>query len=235
MMRHRAHVDGTILVDRSTAALALDPTLEVAHLARMRAFYHLGLFDAAAFEGREAVRLNPTHSVELDRLEVALLLFRGQYQTAIERATALLKRTDAPAVRQYLGLARYYTGDADGARAMLASIVRGDRPDMRAQASLASIEAAQGRRQDAETRIASILRGSNSDHHVAYSVGAAFAQLNNATASVEWLERAAETGFPCSPWFERDNLLDPVRKDPRFIRLLARVQGVTQNARDRIN
>ena len=118
---------------------------------------------------------------------------------------------------------------------MLASIMRGDRPDTRAQASLASIEAAQGRRQDAETRLASILRGSDVDHHVAYSLGAAFAQLNKPTASLQWLERAADTGFPCSPWFERDTLLDPVRKDPRFVRLLARVLSVTQKARDRID
>ena len=201
----------------------------------MRAYYHLGLFDAAAVEGREAVRLNPTHSVELDRLDVALLLFGGQFQPAVDRATALLKRTDAPAVRHYLGLARYYTGDADGARAMLASIRRRDRPDTRAQASLASIEAAQGRRQDAETRLASILRGSDVDHHAAYSVGAAFAQLNKPAASLDWLERAADTGFPCSPWFERDPLLDPVRTDPRFVRLMARIQSVTQKARDRID
>ena len=134
--------DWKILLERTAAALAIDPSLEFAHLARMRAFYHLGLFDAAAAEGRAAVRLNPGHSVEFDRLEVALMLFRGEFRAAVERSESLLKRTDIPAVRQYLGLARYYTGDVDGARAMLGSIMRADRPDIRAQASLASIEAA---------------------------------------------------------------------------------------------
>ena len=217
--------DWKTLLERSAAALAIDPSLEFAHLARMRAFYHLGLFDAAAAEGRAAVRLNPGHSVEFDRLDVALMLMRGEFRAAVERSEPLLKRTDAPAVRQYLGLARYYTGDVDGARAMLGSIMRADRPDIRAQASLASIEAGSGRRDDAQARIAEIRRASDLDHHVTYSLGAAYSQLGQPEESLKWLERAADEGFPCYPWFERDPLLDPVRQNPRFTRLLARLQA----------
>jgi DNA-binding winged helix-turn-helix (wHTH) protein/TolB-like protein len=223
--------DWKILLDRSAAALDLDPSLELAHLARMRAFYHLGLFEDAAREGREATRLNPAHSVEFDRLEVALLLFDGRFGTAVELAERLLTRTDAPAVHQYLGLGRFYLGDADSARTVLASIMRGDRPDLRAQASLASVEAASGQPGQARRRIAEILRRSSLDHHVAYSLGAAFAQLQEPAASLEWLERAADTGFPCYPWFKRDRLLDPIRNDPRFTRLLARVQVTHEEAR----
>ena len=223
--------DWKILLDRSATALALDPSLELAHLARMRAFYHLGLFDDAAREGRDATTLNPAHSVELDRLDVALMLFDGRFGAAVERSESLLKRTDAPAVRQYLGLARFYTGDADGGRAMLGSIMRADRPDLRAQASLASIEAASGKAGQARNRIAEIVRSAVLDHHVAYSLGAAFAQLREPAASLEWLERAADTGFPCYPWFERDRLLDPIRDNPRFTRLLARLQSAHQEAR----
>ena len=38
--------------------------------------------------------------------------------------------------------------------------------------------------------------------------------LGHADRALAWLKNAAETGFPCYPWFERDKLLDPVRKDP---------------------
>ena len=171
--------DWKALLARTTDALALDPSLEIAHLARMRAYYHLGLFEAAAREGREAVRLNPAHSVEFDRLDVALLLYRGEFAKAVESAQPLRQRTDAPAVPHYFGLALYYTGDADGGRAMLESIRRGTTPDIRAQASLASIEAASGRPTEARARLARILAASELDHHVAYSVGAAFAQLGD--------------------------------------------------------
>jgi hypothetical protein len=62
------------------------------------------------------------------------------------------------------------------------------------------------------------------DHHVAYSLAAAFAQLGEADASLNWLQRAADTGFPCHPWFERDSLLAPVRGHPTYVDLLARIR-----------
>ena len=35
-----------------------------------------------------------------------------------------------------------------------------------------------------------------------------------------WLQRAADTGFPCTRWFEQDPLLEPVRSQPGFVGLL---------------
>ena len=112
---------------------------------------------------------------------------------------------------------------------MLASAMRRGQPDVRAQASLASIEAAAGLRDQARARAESVARGSYMDHHVAYSLGAAFAQLGEPDKSLAWVQQAADTGFPCSPWFERDTLLEPMRRDPRFVRFLDRMRG----ARDR--
>ena len=132
------------------------------------------------------------------------------------------------------GLARYYAGDANGAREMLGSIRRGDSPDVRAQASLASIEAAVGMHNQARARIGDILRGSEFDHHVAYSLGAALAQLGDVTASLRWLKRAADTGFPCYPSFERDSLLDPLRKHPQFVELLAHLKTAHEQIRQDI-
>ena len=222
-----------VVLDRSAAALALDPSLDLAHLARMRAYYHLGLFDEARQEGRLAQALNPSPNVEFARLEIASQLFTGQFDSAVKQATALLSRTDAPAVRHYLGLARYYVGDGTGAREMLASITRGGRPDVRAQASLASIEAALGMRSEARARISEVLRSADMDHHVAYSLGAAFAQLGDAGGSLRWLEQAADTGFPCYPWFERDTLLDPIRRQAGFVRLLDRLRDTHEQTRRR--
>ena len=213
-----------VVLERSASALALDPSLDLAHLARMRAYYHLGLFDEAREESRLARLLNPTPNVERDRLEVAALLFSGQFTATAEQASELLKRTDAPAVRHYLGLARYYGGDANGAREMLASAVRGSQPDVRAQASLASIEAALGMKKEARARVDQIVRGPYMDHHVAYSIGAALAQLGDLDGGFKWLQQAADSGFPCSVWFDRDPLLTPMREHTDFMKLLVRMR-----------
>ncbi|HEU4936900.1 MAG TPA: winged helix-turn-helix domain-containing protein [Vicinamibacterales bacterium] len=225
----------SIVLDRTAAALALNPSTSLAHVARMRAFYHLGLFDLAREEGRLEQQLDPTPNVELSRIDIAADLFTGRYQPAIEKAKALLARTDAPAVRHYLGLALYYAGDGKSAREMLGSIMRGETPDARAQASLASVEAALGMEKEARGRISAIEHGPDMDHHIAYSVGAAMAQLHDTSASLTWLERAADTGFPCYPWFEKDPMLDPIRSDPEFNRLLDRLRVAHREAATRAN
>ena len=140
--------DWKVMLDRTATALALDPSLDLAHLGRMRVYYHLGLFDEARKEGRLAQTLNPGPNVEFDRLEIASLLFTGQFDSAVEQATAQLSRTDSPAVRHYLGLARYYAGDGRGARAMLASLTRRGRPDVRPRphSLLSKLPSACGRR-----------------------------------------------------------------------------------------
>lgn len=223
--------DWKLVLDRTAAALALDPSLDLAHVVRMRAFYHFGLFDLVREEAQLARALNPSPSVEAARLEVAAQLFAGQFTIAAQQAAELLRRTDAPAIRHYLGLALYYTGDVAGARAMLASATRGGKPDVRSQASLASIEAAAGMRDQARARATKVARGPYMDHHVAYSLGAAFAQLGQADESIAWLQRAADTGFPCYPWFERDTLLEPVRQHPSFVRLLENLRGAFERQR----
>jgi DNA-binding winged helix-turn-helix (wHTH) protein/TolB-like protein len=217
--------DWQTVLRESAAALAFDPSLDLAHVARMRTFYHLGRFDDARAEALRARTLNPSPSVETERLEVAMELFAGNFAVAARRAGILLERTDAPAVRHYLGLARFYLGDRDGARSMLASAKRGGQPDVRSQASLASVEAAIGSRAAADARAVAIARGKYMDHHVAYSLGATYAQLGNADESLVWLQRAADTGFPCMPWFERDTMLEPLRRDPRFATLLDRLRA----------
>lgn len=51
-----------------------------------------------------------------------------------------------------------------------------------------------------------------------------FGHFHHTAYTIEWLRQAAADGFPCYPLFERDRSLDPVRKDPQFQELLARLK-----------
>ena len=220
-----------LVIDQASRALEMDPTLELAHVVLMRAYFHLGLFDRMDAEAEAAHRLNPLGNVEVARLEVASSLFAGRYDSARNQAAALLARSDAPVIRNYLGLAQFYTGDAGGARATLAGVKRGGQPDVRSQAALASIEAASGEREAARARALAIEHGPYMDHHVAYSLAATWAQLGDTLLAIKWLRQAAATGFPCFPSVQRDPLLNPIRQSGEFMEF---VSGLRQDfERDR--
>jgi hypothetical protein len=78
------------------------------------------------------------------------------------------------------------------------------------------VQAATGHRGEAEKTIRTVLDSGYMDHHVAYSLAAAEAQLGRPANAVKWLRTAADNGFQCYPWLERDSLLDPIRSDPAF-------------------
>ena len=103
-------------------------------------------------------------------------------------------------------------------------MTRSGKPDVRAPASLASIEAASGLAGRARERVAAILRGGYMDHHVAYSLGAAYGQLGETRVALQWLQRAIDSGFPCPPCYARDPLLDPLRTHPDFRKLSSDIE-----------
>lgn len=85
-----------------------------------------------------------------------------------------------------------------------------------------------GRRADADSAIARAIRLGRSYghfHHTAYNIASAYALLGEHTRAIEMLQEAADGGFPCYPLFANDALLDPVRRDPDFRALMARLES----------
>src|SRR5262249_6566433 len=130
-----------------------------------------------------------------------------------ERASAA-----SPAPAEWnLAYAYFYAGRKTEAETMLQQIgARSARSHRRAQATLASFLAARNQTVDAQRLIDAVIAGSYIDHHVAYSLGVAYAQLRKPREALRWLTEARTSGFPCYPWFEGDPLLAPLRDDPAF-------------------
>ena len=93
--------------------------------------------------------------------------------------------------------------------------------------------AANGRRDEAAKAIRAVVDSGYMDHHVAYSLGAAEAQLRHPAEAVKWLRSAAETGFPCYQWVVRDSLLDPIRSEAGFQAFLNTLRADYDRARTR--
>jgi eukaryotic-like serine/threonine-protein kinase len=217
-------------LDESRLALALNPHLDQPRLYRAAAFYHLGLLDLVEPELQAAAATlnpDPANQVETLRTRGITALLAGRYQDALLLFEDVQRLSGGTAFNYLRGLAHYYTGDASRAEEILA--LRGStRGDRRSQAVLASLLAR--RRADSEARalIREIQQGGYTDHHIAYSLGAAYAQLGEFPEAVRWLADAARTGLPCYPWYARDPLLDPLRKDPTFQKILEGLQSSWQ-------
>ncbi len=211
-------------LEESRLALALNPNLDQPHLYRAAAFYHLGLLDLVEPELQAAVDVNPAMNVashvESQRTRGVGALYAGRFQEA-RRLFEDVQRLSASTTFNVLrGQAHYYTGDATQAEKILTP---GGNTigDWRAQAFLASVLAARHANAEARALIKMIRDDGFIDHHIAYSLGAAYAQLGDFVEARRWLADAARTGLPCYSWYTRDPLLDPLRSDPEFQRFLS--------------
>jgi tetratricopeptide (TPR) repeat protein len=215
-------------------ALAINPYLPMPHFYVARAFYHLGLFDKALRETQAGTELDPAYKVEPARIRGITALFDGRFGEAVRRLEEALALSRT-AAEGWLAQAYYYDGRWDRARPMWDELRAGPQaqPRSRAQATLAGVLAARGQQAEARILIEQVKENGYMDHHVAYSLGAAFAQLGQPGEARRWLAQAAQTGFPCHPWYERDPLLDPLRRDPEFQRMLAGLEETQARNRAR--
>ena len=218
--------DWATVMSASQRALVLNPNLEQAHFFIGAAYYHLGYFEEALIETDKGRRLRGADLIDPIRNEGIIALFSGNFAPARTHLEDVSRLSSQELGDTYLALAYYYSGNVERARSMLEALTahRSPSSSSRAAAALAGILAAQGHTVAARQHLEQVEAREYRDHHVAYSIGVAYAQLGDSTAAGRWLRTAADTGFACVPWFERDPLLEPLRRRPEFIALLADVQ-----------
>lgn len=207
-------------------ALALNPNLDQARFFVAAAFYHNGFMQEALIEMDKGRSLHGADVIEPIRIEALVALFSGNFAPARSRLEEVSRLSSQSIGDTYLALAYYYTGSFDRARTMLEKLSKSKSASTAARggAALASVLGAQGEAAAARSIIEQLLENDYRDHHVAYSLGAAYAQLGDDAEANRWLRTAADTGFPCLPFYERDPLLDPLRRGPGFADLLAHVR-----------
>ncbi len=222
--------NGTL--EEARRALALNPSIDLGHYYRAAAFYHLGLFERAREEVREGEKVNPENRVEQVRTEGVIALLSGHPDQAVDLFEQVRRLSDRPVSDSYLAQAYFYYGERARAEATLDTLSRSSSASAvgRAKAALASFVAARGDRNRAQALLREVTGGGYMDHHVAYSIGVAYAQLGQLGEARRWLGQAAQTGFPCAGWFAWDPLLQPLRGDPGFQQLLREVQGMRDRA-----
>ena len=209
----------------SDRTLLLNPNLEQPHYYRAAAFYHLGLLELIEAEVSEGLRINPLNKLEALRIRGSTALMSGLYSESVALLEEARSVGSAAVTDWYLAQAYYYQNDGqERAEKMLTDLRGSAQAEQRAKATLASFLAARNEKGRAEKLLEEVLAGSYQDHHVHYSVGVAYAQLGDKAKARQWLARATKTGFPCYPWYQRDPLLQPLRGDVEFERMLTELK-----------
>jgi len=218
--------DWTLTLEESARALELNPSLDLARYFRAAAFYHLGLFDAASAEVSEALHADPQNQAEEFRTRGVIAFLQGRSDEAIRNLEHARHTTSAAYADSYLSQAYLYAGDTARALQLLDSLWQSPSApaSARAGATLASLAAYRGERARAEQLIGGVRSAGYMDHHVAYSLGVAYAQLGRLEDARQWLQRSVDGGFPCYPWFESDTLLATFRRDPGSQEFLRRLR-----------
>lgn len=227
MVARKREFDWHGAIGSSRRALVLNPNLPQAHLIIAAAYYHLGYMEEALIALDHGRRLGGDDVVESERIDGLIALFSGRFAPALAHLEEVSRLSSDVIGDTYLALAHFYSGRTDRGRTALEQLSnhRSATTAARAGAALAGVLATQGDATAAREHVQRVLAQDYRDHHVAYGLGAAYAQLGEPANAVHWLRIAADTGFPCAPWFDADPMLAPLRATADFAPLVAHVEA----------
>jgi adenylate cyclase len=215
----------------SERALALEPYIPEAHVARACVLSMQGRNDEAARGFEEAIRLNPSahmtyhlygrHAFGVGDMEKAIGLYRSairlepddyQSQALLEGPLRSLGRTDeAREANRLAGIAieRRLQRRPDDVRALL----------------LGSVQAAhEGKVERARALGDRAMAARPDDFSTAYNVACAHALLGERDRALELLDRAVRNGRGNLGWIEHDTDFASLRGDPRFEAIVGRLR-----------
>jgi len=205
-------------------ALELNPRYSVARQWYSWFLIAMGRTEPALAEGRLAIELDPG-SVSIRRSMGWLLYYARRPEEALEQLRrALAMNPTAEENHRLLGLAYLQLRMFDEAAAALREAIALSESPALATAGLGAVAATRGRIDEAHA----VLEGLAATARQRYVSPVAFAMvhtaLGEADAAFEWLEHAYTERRGWLAYLKVEPMLDPLRGDSRFLRLLERVR-----------
>jgi tetratricopeptide (TPR) repeat protein len=187
------------------------------------------MFDQALQELQKAVTANPYNHLAQFRIGETLL-FQGKYEQALPALRQIPRAANPAKVGSILARTLMHLGQRDEAAAVAEESLKNYPDDTDVglfhgiQALLAALA---GEEQKAEGKIRSAIekgKGFGHFHHTAYDIACTYAVLKKPAPALQWLQAAADDGFPCYPMFAQEPYLEHLRNDPRFLTLMAKLK-----------
>ncbi len=205
-------------------AIQLNPNYATAHQWYGNSFLtSLGRFDEAIREGERSIQLDPLSLVINTDFGSTLVLAR-RYDEAIAQLRRTLALDPNFAYAHWnLGVPLYLKGDVTGAISEFEKAASLD-DDPYVEGLLGRAYAETGRRDKAEAILQKLKERGQHQYVRTYAYVFVYIGLGDKAKAIECLEKAYELSeTPDMGWIKIDPLLDPLRNEPRFREIVAKM------------
>jgi TolB-like protein/tetratricopeptide (TPR) repeat protein len=209
-------------------ALAVQPNFDEAWHQHGFILTHVGHLDAAFRDLEKALQVNSAHTLARFRI-VPIKIYQQKFEEAMTALNRVPRETFPAQWVYQRAWALISLGRLEEAERVVGEALQGNPIDQGGvlHAARAMLRARNGDRNGAEADIAEAIRAGRSFlhfHHTAYTIGAVYSALGDLDQAQEWIENAANDGFPNYTFFETDVHLARLRTVPRFRAFLAKLR-----------
>lgn len=214
-------------------ALALDPNLAEAHAARGEALASTDRREEAAVAFNRAIELD-TNSYEVNLFYARFCVIMADWDRAIELYTRALElepeRSQAPFLLQiiYRSIGKLDEAEKYGrlglkrAEEELKLYPESSRPAQLGACALAAL----GEKEKALKWLERVRLTDPDDTQARYNAACTYAQLGEVELAIDMLEDwSSHAGAELGVWFKHDADLDPIRDNPRYAKLVERIEA----------
>jgi serine/threonine protein kinase/tetratricopeptide (TPR) repeat protein len=205
-------------------AIRLNPRYSTARQWHAWFLVAMGRFDEALAEGRAAIDLDPA-SVSIRRSMGWLHYYARQYEPALDNLRrALAMNPTAEETHRLLGLVYMQQGMYDDAAASFKEAVASSDYDVMALAGLGHVAARRGRVDETRAVLNELYQRSQTRYVSPVALCGLHVALGEADDAFGWLEQAYRERRGWLAYLKIEPILDGLRNDPRFPRLVERMR-----------
>lgn len=206
-------------------AISKDPTLSQAYEQLALVQLHVGLFDKALENANKSIQIDPIN-YRSKRFIGEIYLFQGEYEKALKEFNKIPESFVPQPTQAFKALTYFDLNQLEKSIEIIEKNLNDFPNSPHLNAVYAIILASQGKKNEAIVKM-ELAHENTVDyihaHHIYYYSGVAAALLNENQKALEWLEKAAITGFPNYPLFNSDPKLYSLKNDQDFINLLSKL------------
>ncbi len=210
-------------------AIELNPNLYDVHRQLALVSMHIGLFEQAHEEFRKALALDPSNRIAQFQ-DGGVFGWEGNYGEALRIYRQVPRDFNPSLWAKDMSWTLLELGRDQEASSIIEEYLDAfpKDPGGVVTSMRAILHAKAGQARAAETDIARAVQvgeGFGHFHHTAHYIASAYALLRQPGPAVQWLRRAADTGLPCYPLFDKDPNLANLRQDPGYLALMAELKA----------